>query len=558
MLLGSALYGGSLGHPFVYDDVRTVVDNGTIVTLRDPLAILQHEWTRPLTNLSFAVDHAIWGPAPFGFHLTNVVLHVLNTMLVFLIGLRMFRAEQHRATGAGMTTPTWLAGLAATLFACHPIMSEAVVYVSSRADLLCACFFLLALLAATAWLERGRRWTQVAMWTAWVLALLAKETAVVFPLVLLALTQVYRVRAAGTQTPVTRTLLSMHALMLIAAAARLFVLLRVEGGGASVTASLSSAVATGATALRLLCVPAGQSIFHAVVPLSSAADLRLWTFAAVTIVAGALLWRTWNHLGAVGFGLCLLAATLAPALFGSAQGTEAFAEHRLYLPAAGFLLLLASLVDALMRTTRPLRSMRLLVPLACVAVVLSLSGRTYIRTLIWADPLNLWQEAVTLTPSHWLPRAVLGETLHARAMHTEAVDAFKSSLAVRPDNEGTMLNLVVCLSELKRSDEALAVLSDYEQRVPDAAAVSIGRGAMAMIDGRPRDARGHFQHALDKDPRSAMARQWLALVAEQDADTGQLLNQCYELQRLTPGRAHVDACIAQMLALQSKEREEAR
>lgn len=560
MLLAVALYADTLRNPFVYDDFRTVVDNGTIATLRDPLAIVQHEWTRPLTNLSFAVDRALWGPTPFGFHLTNVALHAFNIVLVFLLARRVCRRVQPRRSdeSASPDAATIVAAITAVLFASHPVMSEAVAYISSRADLLCACGFLLALLAADRWLEHGRTSALVSVWFAWLFALLAKETAIVFPLVLFALTRVEKPSPHARRPAVSRTLVAMFAVMLAAAGARVFVLLRVEGAHLDTASALSSAVAAAWTYVRLVSVLVGQSIFHAATPLSGPGDLRLWGLLALTGVAGIFIWRAEGRLRAAAFGVGVFIATLAPALLSSGQGTDGLAEHRLYLPAAGFALLCGSFAGLTIDASRRSRVLRPLVPLAIASLILSLCGRTYIRTLVWSDPLNLWQEAVTLNPDHWLPRAVLGETLHAQAMHADAVAAFRSSLERRPENEGTLLNLVVCLSELNRGEEAQGVVRDYEREHPSAAAASIGRGAIAMIEGRTSDARVAFQQALERDSRSAMARQWLALVAEQDADTGQLLNQCYELQRLTPGRAHVDECIAQMLALQARTRGTAR
>src|SRR6266542_4036807 len=75
--LAAIVYLNALHSPFVYDDHRTIVDNGSIRTLSDMRSIVWHDVTRPLVNLSYAIDQALWGPAPFGFHLTNVLLHTL-------------------------------------------------------------------------------------------------------------------------------------------------------------------------------------------------------------------------------------------------------------------------------------------------------------------------------------------------------------------------------------------------------------------------------------------------------------------------------------------------
>lgn len=128
---------------------------------------------RPLSSLSFVADGALGGRAPFVFHLTNLLLHAATTLLAYAVARRILPAG-----------PAWLA---AALFALHPCHSEAVLWVSARADLLCALFYLAAFLFhLRSRLESERRY---AWWAAagicLALSLMAKEMAVTFPLVVL-------------------------------------------------------------------------------------------------------------------------------------------------------------------------------------------------------------------------------------------------------------------------------------------------------------------------------------------------------------------------------------
>src|SRR5262245_1675597 len=77
----AGLYLRTMQNPFVYDDRLTVVDNWSIRHLADIYTVLRFDLFRPLVNLSFAIDYALWGQNPAGFHLTNVVLHALNVVL---------------------------------------------------------------------------------------------------------------------------------------------------------------------------------------------------------------------------------------------------------------------------------------------------------------------------------------------------------------------------------------------------------------------------------------------------------------------------------------------
>jgi len=171
--LAISVYVTALHNPFVYDDYHTVIENASIQSAGNLRAIFWHDVTRPLVNFSYAVDRAVWGPAPFGFHLTSLLIHALNVALLFCLARRL-RLDVAPAFAA------------AALFAVHPMMTEAVGYVSGRSEVLCATLVLLALLSADRWIHgegsaRGR-WL-AAMLVAWTAALAAKETAAMFPFV---------------------------------------------------------------------------------------------------------------------------------------------------------------------------------------------------------------------------------------------------------------------------------------------------------------------------------------------------------------------------------------
>jgi hypothetical protein len=131
---------------------------------------------RPLFILSYLIDTRIWGARPFGFHLTNVVLHSLNAFLTFLLSLRF--VEDLKLT---TVTKRMIAICAGTLFLLHPSHTEAVSWISGRADVL-ATFFCLASLLSYLEYARGRRTSQLVLsLSCFALGLLAKESAICLP-----------------------------------------------------------------------------------------------------------------------------------------------------------------------------------------------------------------------------------------------------------------------------------------------------------------------------------------------------------------------------------------
>jgi hypothetical protein len=128
-LLAAAVYVGSAYHPFVYDDVRLVVQNPSLRDLSNFRFVLLYQPFRPVVNVSYALDYWFWQLEPVGYHLTNVSLHSLNTLLLFLLCARLPGAGRTAAPADGSRA---VAALAATLFAVHPLASKAVGYVSAR------------------------------------------------------------------------------------------------------------------------------------------------------------------------------------------------------------------------------------------------------------------------------------------------------------------------------------------------------------------------------------------------------------------------------------------
>jgi len=190
VFLGIVCYSNALRNGFVWDDKSEILGNRFLrsweflprlftTDLREAYGS-EGEPTplyRPLRTVLHLIDFQMWGPNPFGFHLTNVILHVANGLLVFSL-LRTLRIQ------------SLMALLFATLFICHPLQTEAVTYISSRGTGLCTLFMLTSLLVLlksfTIDSERRSCWLLVISAGVFWLALLSKEMALALPVTLAA------------------------------------------------------------------------------------------------------------------------------------------------------------------------------------------------------------------------------------------------------------------------------------------------------------------------------------------------------------------------------------
>ncbi len=157
LIISIAIYSNTLKNGFVYDDRFTIVDNLFIKNWNNLPELFSktyfsrsgEETYRPIVTLSYFVDYSLWGLKPFGYHLTNLLLHSANVVLVYLFALLLLNNPLSPTLLRGSniththTYTRWIAFFTALLFSIHPIQSEAVNAISFREDLL-VVFFLTA------------------------------------------------------------------------------------------------------------------------------------------------------------------------------------------------------------------------------------------------------------------------------------------------------------------------------------------------------------------------------------------------------------------------------
>ncbi|MGD0650480.1 MAG: tetratricopeptide repeat protein, partial [Verrucomicrobiia bacterium] len=188
---------GLHGQFLEWDDYAHITQNPVIRTLTpENLRTIFTGYTAklylPLTWFSFAIDYQIWGRDPFGYHFTNLLLHVANTLLVLVLVYRVVAANLIRGSipdgresvSRLQELPAPVAVLTAAIFGVHPLRVESVAWVTERKDVLFAFFYLLALLAHLRWLTSGRRAAYWGCLLLFIASALSKSTAVTLPLVL--------------------------------------------------------------------------------------------------------------------------------------------------------------------------------------------------------------------------------------------------------------------------------------------------------------------------------------------------------------------------------------
>lgn len=474
-----ALYANALGGQFVWDDTYVVRDNPAIRDLSNVPSFFTRPWGagttdargraknvgyfRPLPLVTYAVDHAVWGLDPFGFRLTNVVLHGLLALLVWSLARRL----------SGRLDVALVAGL---LYAAHTTHTEAVAVVAYRTSLMAVGFVLLGLrlhLGARASASDSRRWLWVPL--AFAGGLLSKETAITLPALLFVLDATGAGRAADTAAPSPRALLASYAplaLLVLGYFALRAVLLDpvpvsyFEGVPATGVALTMAKVF--ALYVRLLIAPWPLTPFYdwsLVPPATSLLDGEVLAgLVAVALTLGAVVW-TWRarRRGAGWRAACFLLVAYGVALLPYAHIVPfvvVAADRFLLLPSASFAIGVSW--GALALAARPDATRGLWWGLVGL-LVFGNAALTIRRNTHWRDNETILRQTAADHPGSFNARMRLGELLEAAGELDAAEAEYRAAHRIFPQLPAPLERLAAVLAATGRADEARAVEVDLER-----------------------------------------------------------------------------------------------
>ncbi len=445
-------YINSFANFFVWNDWTLIIEN-----------FLVHDWSnlpeiftsafwkpligepsqiyRPLLSLSFMADFALWHLQPWGYHLTNVSLHAANSILAYFL----MRVYVSPATAL----------MASVFFAVHPIHTEAVTYISGRGDLLMA-FFLLG--GTLLFLKSGRykSWFfYLVSLPLFFFALLAKETAVIFPLLLIA-ADVTAFSTSWRKDPSrqsARHLGPLAVLGLYYLARKVFVGITVSSDSFAAPDFLLVLKAIPLY-LGLLLFPLNLHFLHPLRALSSVDfQILLSIFLLVTAGWGLRCAAKAGH-QAVTFALSWFLIGLLPLVYFTGSKIPLL-EGWLYLPSLGFMLLIALGLDGLKRWTTP--GIPLLLTLWIAAV---LGGLTLYRNRDWKDDMEISLHSVAASPEDPVALRLVGNAYMRRWNTPEAEKIFQKGLALAPADPGLHRSLGALYRFLGKEADAVAHYSE--------------------------------------------------------------------------------------------------
>jgi tetratricopeptide (TPR) repeat protein len=513
------VFGQLLQYDFInYDDPRYVYENTNItngLTIGGIAWAFTHihsmNW-HPLTTISHMLDCQLYGLKPGAHHFTNVLLHSIVAILLFLV-------LQQMTGGPSRTGSIWRSAFVAAVFAIHPLRVESVAWIAERKDVLSGVFFMLTLLTYIRYVRVpsiGHYLTVIFMFA---LGLMCKPMLVTLPFVLLVLDYwpLKRVRSQNSELRSQRNLLALvvEKLPLVALSVVSSVVTFAAQRGAvgwteqlPVLARINNAVVTYAAYMWQMLWPVKLAVFYP----HPEGRLPLWEIIVcflllIGITAAAVVLRKARPYFITGW--LWYVGMLVPVIGLVQVGWQGRADRYTYLPQIG---LYIAITWGIADVTAAWRWQREILTAGTAIVVALLSWRASVQTSYWRDSETLFTHALAVTSNNDVAENNLGIVYLQKGRLDAAISLLQAAVDLRADNSPAQENLAKALLQKGQVSEALLHYRKLLELQPDNMEVHNIVGTVLIQQGRISEAVEEWQKVLLIQPDNGNALSNLAWV----------------------------------------------
>ncbi|MBN3038158.1 MAG: tetratricopeptide repeat protein [Candidatus Omnitrophica bacterium] len=487
-LLGVVAYGNSLKGEFLWDDNFLIKENKYIKDWSYwPKAFTENieagarketSFYRPLQVFSYMLDYSFWTLDSRGYHLTNLILHLLAALMVFWF--------------INLLYDDWFVSLlSGVLFVVHPIHSEAVAYISGRSDSLAAIFLLLTFIFYIRYGKLRNTLSYLLMLCAYILALLSRESSIILPVLLLIYHYCFKKK------------IDLNTFVSLSALAFAYMVLRLtlfRGFLSHLTCSttllqrIPGFLKAIAAYFRLLIVPFDLHMEY-VNELFSFRDVQvlIGLFLLCAFIYFAIKLRQKDSL--VSFSILWFFAALIP--YSSLYPINAYmAEHWLYFPSIGFFIILARALSLLYRNQR----LRVLAAILFMALLLSNICLSIRQNEYWSEAILFYVRTLKYAPNSWRTYYNLGNTYRDINESEKAESAYKKVISLNPQFAQTYNNLGLIYDERGKDAEAFSLYKKAVELEPELAQGHYNLGLVYERSKKRKEAIAAYQEAINLDP----------------------------------------------------------
>ena len=520
--LPAMIWGGLIWDDLIWFQSRAVLEwtgLGTLWSWPSHIYREGHYW--PLTYTTLWLEHKIWGLAPAGYHVVNVVLHLLNSLLVWRVLLRL------AVPGA------WVV---AAVFAVHPLQVESVAWIIERKDLLSGFFYLTAVLVWLRFLEQPRPWRYGLALLLFTAGLLSKSIVVTLPVALLIVQWWKNGRITGQDL---RRLAPFFLVALLITALDLY---SVGSRHGSLDYSLPERMLIAARALWFyagkLAWPTGLAVIYPRWDIGLG-DPWAWLHLAGAAALAATLWFIRHRVGrGLLAGALFFAVTLSPVLGFVDHGYMKYsfvADRFQYLAGLGVMaVLIGAAVHGAGRLPGGLKSGAT----GLMAVVLALLGTiTWRQAGIYRDDITFFSHVVSLNPDARNAHFNLSIQLARAGRLDEALAVARAAVENRPDQAEDLFVVGAVLIHMERFVEAEEILRRALEIDPTHKDSRREMANMLRVQGRRREALEEYRALLEIDPNYPLAHAFIGDILVQlhrYAEAVEPLNKALTLVKAAP------------------------
>lgn len=506
------VFSNTLKNSFIWDD-KAIVAKGEYISKPDniPFLLTPQYWKqfylmlsrhhnqeervnyRPIFMASFAFDYSLWKHNPFGYHLTNLLLHLLNVILIYFF-ISIITAPEIRHKGF-LDLPF----VSAFLFAIHPIHAESVTWIKNRSDLLALVFFLLSFIFFIKSGFQNKSKPRILFYytslLCFILALFSKSMAITLPLIL-GLYIICFVPREEYKGLLIKTLpFFVCKLLYIIFVLNVLGTVGLEGGivrKISLYHNVLIVLKTAGWYLRLLVFPINLNADRPFSISGSFLEPGVFFSAILLVMLIVTAIKAFRYSKVTTFFLLWIVLTLIPISNIIFLASRPIAEQRLYIPSVGFCILLAMGICFIKRLT----------PALLIFLTMFYSYTLMERNLDWRDSITFWTETASASPNSCRAYNNLGTAYYDKELYQRAIDSYNKAIEVNPGFALTYNNMGVTYRDIGRDpDKAIASFEKAIELKPDYAEAYNNLGGLIYERlGQMDTAKELYKKAIEIDP----------------------------------------------------------
>lgn len=551
-LITTLIYYNSFEVSFHFDDEPVILKNPDIRDLSDLKSILTHNLSRSVLFLTFAINHHFSQLDPWGYHVGNLLLHLVNSLLVYFIVFFTLTKSPSLFTRTRI-----IALLSSLIYASNPVLTESVTYIASRSSVLCTTFYLSAMLFFIKARKRDGQRAFISYFLfsilSFLLALGSKETAATLPAVLLLYD--YTFLSRPTQRRWWERIVRYHLPFLIILAAY-FIGRHYFYGSVGRPVHLPSPIRPFpylfieshviVNYIRLLFFPFSLNV-DPHFPISASIFEPPIFFSSVTLIGILIVaLKIFKDYREISFGIFWFFIALSPTS-SIIPLEDVMAEHRLYLPAVGFSLILGIILERIStlkikRFTPRIWEIGSLV--VFLMLFLFLSTTTIGRNVAWKDKITLWGDTIKKSPRKGRPHNNLGNAFKEKGLIDQAIREYKVGMRVEPTYELTYNNLGATYLEMGKIDEAIEQYRKAIRVNPNFSEAHFNLAVAYERKGLSKEAEGEYAKASSLKPNSAYAKVKLGKSLLEKGEAEQAFREFREAVKIDPNYEPAQANLA--------------